>query len=54
MNIAQKKQFSIKDFLSKCNQIRRKLRVWSYLPKKFLIKNFIFCTGEQYNFYLGS
>ena len=25
---------SIKDFFSKCEQIRRKLRIWSYLLKK--------------------
>ena len=24
-------KFSIKDFFSKCDQIRRKLRIWSYL-----------------------
>ena len=39
---AQKMKFSIKDFLSKCDQIRRKLRIWSYLLKKFLMENFIF------------
>ena len=38
---AQKK-FSIKDFFSKCDQIRRKLRIWSYLLKKSLMENF-FC-----------
>ena len=32
------------DFLSKCDQIRRNLRIWSYLLKKSLMKNFIFCT----------
>ena len=26
--------FSIKDFFSKCDQIRRKVRVWSHLLKK--------------------
>ena len=41
---AQKMKFSIKDFLSKCDQIHRKLRIWSYLLKKFLIENFIFCA----------
>ena len=39
----QKITFSIKDFFSKCDQIRRKLRIWSHLLKKFLIENFIFC-----------
>ena len=41
---AQKIKFSIKDFFSKCDQIRRKLRIWSHLPKKSLMENFIFCA----------
>ena len=41
---AQKMKFSIKDFFSKCNQIHRKLRIWSHLLKKFLMENFIFCA----------
>ena len=41
---AQKVKFSIKDFFSKCDQIRRKLRIWSHLLKKSLLKNFIFCA----------
>ena len=40
---AQKMKFSTKDFLSKCDQIRRKLRIWSHLLKKSLVENFIFC-----------
>ena len=39
----QKMKFSIREFFSKCDQIRRKLRVWSHLLKKFLMENFIFC-----------
>ena len=39
---AEKMNFSIKDFLSKCDQIRRKLRILSYLLKKSLIEIFIF------------
>ena len=39
----QKMKFSIKDFFSKCDQIRRKLRIWSHLQKKCLTENFIFC-----------
>ena len=39
---AQKMKFSIKDFFSKCDQIRRKLRIWSHLLKKFLMENFTF------------
>ena len=37
---AQKMKFSIKDFFSKCDQIRRKLRIWSHLLKKSLMENF--------------
>ena len=39
---AQRMKFSIKDFFGKCNQIRRKLRIWSHLLKKFLMKNIVF------------
>ena len=35
---AQKIKFSIKDFLNKCGQIHRKLRIWSHLLKKSLMK----------------
>ena len=41
---AQEKKFSIKDFFSKCNQIRSFLRIWSNSLKKFLMENFIFCA----------
>ena len=34
----------MKDFFSKCNPIRRKLRILSHLLKKSLIENFIFCA----------
>ena len=40
---AQKMKFSIKDFFSKCDQIRGKLLLWSYLVKKSSMENFIFC-----------
>ena len=36
--------FSIKDFLSKCDQIRRKLRIWPHLLVKSLMENFILCA----------
>ena len=39
---AQKMKFAIKDFFSKCDQIRRKLRTWSHLLKKSLMENFFF------------
>ena len=35
--IAQKMKFSIKDFLSKCDQIHKYLRIWSHLLKKSLM-----------------
>ena len=35
-------KFSIKDFFSKCDQIRWKLGIWSHLLKKSLMENFIF------------
>ena len=37
-------KFSINDFFSKCDQISKKLRIWSHLLKKFLMENFIFCA----------
>ena len=40
----EKMKISIKDFFSKCNQIRRKQRIWSHLLKKSLMQNFIFCA----------
>ena len=42
LNGAQKMKFSNEDFFSKCDQIRRKLRIWSHLLKKSLMENFIF------------
>ena len=37
-------KFPIKDFFSKCDQIRSFLQIWSYLLKKSLMENFIFCV----------
>ena len=37
-------KFSTKDFFSKCDQIRSFLQIWSYLPKKYLMENLIFCA----------
>ena len=45
---AQKMKFSNKDFFSKCDQIRRNLRIWSHLLKKSLMENFIFCVVPNY------
>ena len=43
-SLLKKLKFSIKDFFCKCDQIRRKLRIWSHLLKKSLMDNFIFCA----------
>ena len=52
---AQKMKFTITDFFSKCDQIRRKLRIWSHLLKKFVMVNFIFCAVlNKYNLILLS
>ena len=37
-------KFSIKDFFSKCEQIRNFLRIFSHLRKKSLMENVIFCA----------
>ena len=37
-------KFSIKDFFTKCDQIHRKQWICSYLLKKSLMENFIFCA----------
>ena len=44
----------IKDFISKCDQIYRKLRIWSNLRKKSLMENFIFCGVKYFNQVTGS
>ena len=41
---AQKMTLSIKEYFSKFDQNRRKLRIWSHVLKKSLMKNFIFCA----------
>ena len=56
---AQKTKFCMKDFSSKCDQIRRKLRIWSHLLKKFLMENFILCavtdlsTSKSFDIFLA-
>ena len=42
VHTAQKMMFPIEDFFSKCDQICKKLRIWSHLLKKSLMENFIF------------
>ena len=39
---AQKIKFTVKDFFSKCDQIRSFLQIWSHLLKKSLMVNYIF------------
>ena len=39
-------KFSIKNFFSNCDQIRRKLPIWSHLLKKSLMENFIFAQWK--------
>ena len=46
MDTVQKIKFSIVDFFSKCDQIRRNLRIWSHLLKKSVMESFIFCAVE--------
>ena len=40
----QKMKLSLKNFLSKCDQIRSFLRIWIRLLKKSFMENFIFCA----------
>ena len=43
-----KNEVFIKDFFSKCDQIRNFLQIWSHLLKKALMENFIFCAVKIY------
>ena len=47
--LLKKIKFSIKDFFSKCDQISRKLRIWSHLLKKSLMENLFFCAVRIQN-----
>ena len=40
----QKMTFPIQYFFSKCYQIGSFMRIWSYILKKSLMENFIFCA----------
>ena len=40
-------KFSIKDFFSVYEQARRKLRIWSHIPKKSFMENFTFCAVKS-------
>ena len=37
-------KFFFIDYFSKCDQIRKKLRIWSHLLQKSWMENFIFCA----------
>ena len=41
-------KFSIKNLFSKCDQIRSFLRIWSHLPKKSSMENFIFVQCNMF------
>ena len=43
----KKMKFSVKDFFSKCDQIRSFLQIWSDLLKKSLMENFIFSAVNR-------
>ena len=42
-------KFSIKDYFSKCDQIRSFLGIWSHLLKKSLMEYFIFRAVRRKN-----
>ena len=44
---SEKMKFYIKDFFSKCEQIRSFLLIWSHLLKKSLMENLIFCAMDK-------
>ena len=44
---AEKMKFSTEDFFSKCDQILRKLRVWSHLLTKSLMENLSFSASVK-------
>ena len=47
IHTAQKMKFSSKYFFSKCDQIPKKLWIWSHLLSKTLMENFIFCAVSR-------
>ena len=48
LHTAQKMKFSIKEFLSKCDQICSFLRTWTHSLNISLMENFIFCTVSSF------
>ena len=52
LGTAQKIKFSIKNFISNCDQIRRKLPIWSHLLKKSLMEYFHFlCSVGKFSWF---
>ena len=49
-----KMKFSITDFVSKCDQIRRKLRIWTHILEKSVMENFIFCAVIHSSYLMSS
>ena len=49
----KKSSFFIKDFF-RCDQIRRKLRIWSHLLKKSLMETFIFLQSSNKRFTISN
>ena len=49
---AQEMKFPIKDFFSKCDQIRSFLQIWSHLLKKSLMENFHFLCSARFSILL--
>ena len=47
---APKMKFFIKDFFSKCDQMRTFLQIWSHLPKKSLTENLIFSAVLDFTY----
>ena len=44
----QKMKFSIRDFFSKCDQIRNFLRIWSHLLKKYLMEKLLWVVLKMF------
>ena len=49
----KKMKFSIKGFLSKCDQIRSSLRIWSHILKNSLLENLLFCVVHRMRTHLS-
>ena len=45
----QNVKLCVKDFFSKCDQIRKKLQIWSHLLKKSLMETSFFCVVQDKN-----